>query len=145
MKFQDGFKKKLVQTDFQWNSDNALMTLRKKGGVTVTVTATVVTVTVGPCGGVCRFCRRRSRQLTSCMSAPPSSFVPHLPVAVAADIARLTAASAVDPASCAKLVDMRADELISNACAANPKCKELRDAAGVHGMASAAAALPSLM
>ena len=36
MKFQDGFKKKLVQTDFQWNSDNALMTLRKKGGVTVT-------------------------------------------------------------------------------------------------------------
>jgi hypothetical protein len=37
MKFQDGFKKKLVQTDFQWNSDNALMTLRKKGGVTVTV------------------------------------------------------------------------------------------------------------
>jgi hypothetical protein len=81
------------------------------------------------------------RQLTSCMSAPPPSFVPHLPV----DIARLTAASAVNPASCAKLVDMRADELISNACAANPKCKELRDAAGVHGMASAAAALPSLM
>ena len=35
MKFQDGFKKKLVQTDFQWNSDNALMTLRKKGGVTL--------------------------------------------------------------------------------------------------------------
>ena len=67
------------------------------------------------------------------------------PACCAADIARLTAASAVDPASCAKLVDMRADELISNACAANPKCKELRDAAGVHGMASAAAALPSLM
>jgi hypothetical protein len=45
MKFQDGFKKKLVQTDFHLNSDNALMTLRKKGGVT--------RVTVGPrCGGV---------------------------------------------------------------------------------------------
>jgi hypothetical protein len=38
---------------------------------------------------------------------------------------------------------MRADELISNACAANPKCKELRDAARVHtwhGIGSSSAA-----
>ena len=102
MKFQDGFKKKLVQTDFHMNSDNALMTLRKKGGVTV-----------GPRVEEFLPLLRRSRQLTSCMSAPPSSFVPHLPASVAADIARLTAASAVNPASCAKLVDIRADELIS--------------------------------
>jgi hypothetical protein len=69
------------------------------------------------------------------------ALLPHLPVAVAAGIARLTAASAVDAASCAKLVDMRADELISNACAANPKCKELRDAAGVMRIGCSSSAL----
>jgi hypothetical protein len=56
--------------------------------------------------------------------------VPDLPASVAASAARLAAASAVDASSCAKLVDMRADEIITSACAANPKSKELREAAG---------------
>lgn len=58
------------------------------------------------------------------------SLLPTLPADVAASVARLAAAAAMDAGSCARLVDMRVDELITNACAANPKSKELREAAG---------------
>ena len=68
------------------------------------------------------------------------SLIPNLPADVAASVARLAAASAVDASSCARLVDMRVDELITNACAANPKSKELREAAGtdLHGTGTTA-------
>ena len=86
MKFQDGFKKKLVQTDFHLNFDNALMTLRKKGGVTVSLWDRVWR-------SFCRFC--------AAAVSSPAACRPRL---------RLSSRT---PASCAKLVDMRAEELIS--------------------------------
>lgn len=58
------------------------------------------------------------------------SLLPDLPPPAAASVARLAAASVVDATTCAKIVDARADELVTGACAANPKSRELREAAG---------------
>ena len=80
MKFQDGFKKKLVQTDFQLNSDNALMTLRKKGGVTLSQSQVRKCHCGTACGGVFAAFAPQPSAHHCCMSAPPSSFVLHLPV-----------------------------------------------------------------
>jgi hypothetical protein len=68
------------------------------------------------------------------------SLVPDLPPNVAASAARLAAASVTDSTTCAKIVDARADELVTGACAAHPKSKELREAAGA--LHDAAAARP---
>lgn len=58
------------------------------------------------------------------------SLLPDLPPSAAASVARLAAASVVDAVSCSRIIDARADELVTSACAANPKSRELREAAG---------------
>jgi hypothetical protein len=58
------------------------------------------------------------------------NLIPVLPASVAASVARFAGASATDANICTKLIDMRVDVLVTQACAANTKSKELREAAG---------------
>ncbi len=75
MKFQDGFKKKLVQTDFQLNIENELMILRKKE-VSHCHSHNVTAVTVGPRVEEFLPLLRRSRQLTMLHVGPAFVFRP---------------------------------------------------------------------